>query len=816
MWLPRVVEAVDGAERPVALVGGEPFGVPFVIEALKQRGPLAWFELGPGSLGDPVAQGNALARAVNGELAAPLLAVALPYKSHLAALRRFRSDLRPLRIAVTVRAPDGRFLSDLLDLHGDGYAVVLDVPSPSSDLEEPLGRCHVIDAESLRVSREEAGRMVPGGLDPGEVDDLWRSTEGRFTDLTARALQQVGLPRLHVPSPSGPQLHEAAAELVDVKPAVYAFVREGDLVSALELAVLKAPELVDDLLKQAGPRFQTEGLLERLHLLLSALPPSHSLDERVLEWRLVAGVAANDYSSAVEDIDAYLATHVAPALRARRAGMLPFEQAYALAEQAVQARRTPLTLWQLGRVHPNDDDAVELLRESVRLAEEQGSPYEVARNAHGLASRLLHIGEYSRAASWARWALDVVEREQVQDGNRRLHIVNQLAVARIMTGDLVGLRNLLEDSQALVEGALPSLAVLLRSTLAQLELASGRPREALELLTATYQASQRRFRARYGYQLVRVLLELDRRGDADEVARDISEVATAGEGHEHGLAALARGMVGAVERRDSAADDLIEAMLNKSLIAEQRLAAALYYLLASGGAAHNVPRELVPLLGGLSPTGLAVLSGPAVAFEPVWATLSAPRAPLALRFLGGFDCRFQGEDVQLPPRLAEAALALALHPAGITRDELNDFLVRDGHAPFTSGGMRSLLTRLRQVLPVSEAPYRFTVTYSADVVQLSEHIRSGRIRDAVSLMRGPLLPQSDAPGVGDHRDEIEERLRQAVLMVGDPDALYDLAERLGDDLEFWEATAAALSDGDPRLALARARLRRLEQSYGLA
>ena len=203
-------------------------------------------------------------------------------------------------------------------------------------------------------------------------------------------------------------------------------------------------------------------------------------------------------------------------------------------------------------------------------------------------------------------------------------------------------------------------------------------------------------------------------------------------------------------------------------------------------------------------------------FAGVWATLSTPRAPLSFRFLGSFECRYQGEEVRLPGRLAETALALALHPAGITRDELNDFLVPDGHAPFTSGGMRSLVTRLRQVLPVSDAPYRFTVPYEADVVSLADMIRSGRIREAVSLMRGPLLPNSEAPGVTDRRWELEEQLRQAVLMAGDPDALYDLAERLGDDLEFWQAAAAALSAGDPRLALARARVRRLEESYGLS
>ena len=46
--------------------------------------------------------------------------------------------------------------------------------------------------------------------------------------------------------------------------------------------------------------------------------------------------------------------------------------------------------------------------------------------------------------------------------------------------------------------------------------------------------------------------------------------------------------------------------------------------------------------------------------------------------------------------------------------------------------------------------------------------------------------------------------------------LFDLAERLGDDLELWEAAADALPAGDPRLPLAKARQRRLRVEFGAA
>ena len=39
---------------------------------------------------------------MNRWLPAPLLSLALPYRSHLAALSRYRHDLQPLRLAVTL------------------------------------------------------------------------------------------------------------------------------------------------------------------------------------------------------------------------------------------------------------------------------------------------------------------------------------------------------------------------------------------------------------------------------------------------------------------------------------------------------------------------------------------------------------------------------------------------------------------------------------------------------------------------------------------------------------------------------------------
>ncbi len=93
---------------------------------------------------------------------------------------------------------------------------------------------------------------------------------------------------------------------------------------------------------------------------------------------------------------------------------------------------------------------------------------------------------------------------------------------------------------------------------------------------------------------------------------------------------------------------------------------------------------------------------------------------------------------------------------------------------------------------------------------------SGRdLEQALALYQGPLLPWSQAPGVEALRLELEETLRRAVLASGDQEALFLLAERLGEDLEVWEALLEGLSPEDPRYPIARARVERLRREYGV-
>jgi hypothetical protein len=431
-----------------------------------------------------------------------------------------------------------------------------------------------------------------------------------------------------------------------------------------------------------------------------------------------------------------------------------------------------------------------------------------------------------RARAWAQWALQALDRHGINDGPRRLQLVNDLAYARVLTGDLAGLERVFADGAAVLDGALPELAGDFRATWAAFELAVGRPAAAEGRIRPAHDAAPLRTRTYHAVVLVRILLELGRDEEAVELADATFELAPHGDGYARALARLARGMVRAVRAARAgarggpegcaAADDLTEAVFEDALEAEHRLPGGPPPAARAAGARGEPARRHRARPARPLAERAARVRRSAGRLRPRLRDDRGRRPGAPVRVLRGRSGRgWHGRPVDLPPRMREIALALALHPDGMDRDALNHFLTPDGRAPFTNGGLRGLTTRLRTLLPVSDAPYRFTAPYAADVLEAQRQLAAGRVREAVALVRGPLLPGSDAPGVREAREVLEEHLRQAALTAADADVLFDLAERLADDLELWEAAADALPPGDPRLPLAKARQRRLQVEFGV-
>lgn len=197
-------------------------------------------------------------------------------------------------------------------------------------------------------------------------------------------------------------------------------------------------------------------------------------------------------------------------------------------------------------------------------------------------------------------------------------------------------------------------------------------------------------------------------------------------------------------------------------------------------------------------------------------------AVLRIRALGRLDAevRLPGQALRLSPRHSEIITVLADEPDGLTGEQLAIEVYPDDNAAPTST-MRAELTRLRSLLGahvLDSRPYRLIVDVESDVQDVRSLLAAGRVRDAVRFYVGPLLPQSDAPGVVERRDRLQAELRAAVLAAGLPELMVAWTRsRWGaDDIAMWRRQAAALPQSSPLRALAAAESDRLERILGVA
>ena len=143
--------------------------------------------------------------------------------------------------------------------------------------------------------------------------------------------------------------------------------------------------------------------------------------------------------------------------------------------------------------------------------------------------------------------------------------------------------------------------------------------------------------------------------------------------------------------------------------------------------------------------------GPATAAVPV----------LTLAFLGRAQpivC-LDGREVPLSLRRTEILALLAMHPSGLTAEQLTGLLYGDGASPVT---VRAEVHRLRAQLGphvITRRPYRLAATVDADFLHVRRLLRTGDMPAAASAYTGPLLPASRSPAIRRERDALQARLR---------------------------------------------------------
>lgn len=169
--------------------------------------------------------------------------------------------------------------------------------------------------------------------------------------------------------------------------------------------------------------------------------------------------------------------------------------------------------------------------------------------------------------------------------------------------------------------------------------------------------------------------------------------------------------------------------------------------------------------------------------------------------------------LRLTPRHSEILAVLVDHPAGLTAEQLEiEVYAADVH----SSTMRAEMARLRGLLGeavLQSRPYRLVVDASCDWKDVQAQVAAGRVREALQSYRGPLLPQSESPGVVARRESVQDQLRAAVLASGRPDLMVAWTRsRWGaDDAQMWQRQLTALPASSPLRPVAQAEADRLDR-----
>lgn len=179
---------------------------------------------------------------------------------------------------------------------------------------------------------------------------------------------------------------------------------------------------------------------------------------------------------------------------------------------------------------------------------------------------------------------------------------------------------------------------------------------------------------------------------------------------------------------------------------------------------------------------------------------------LRLSCLGTARLVRDGQQIRLRRRQLEILVLLALEPGGFTPERLH--LAVYGDRPASSSTLKADVSHLRRTTggEIANRVYQLMTPVSCDAVDLLAALEAGDTTTAVQLYRGPLLPESDTPGIVEWREYLEVGVRTAVLASDNVEHALRYGERALDDIEVHEHALRLLPGTDTRRAVAAARL----------
>ena len=216
------------------------------------------------------------------------------------------------------------------------------------------------------------------------------------------------------------------------------------------------------------------------------------------------------------------------------------------------------------------------------------------------------------------------------------------------------------------------------------------------------------------------------------------------------------------------------------------------------------------------PIGLATARVMARLIETALPGVAAPRAEtepdvpgLVMTLLGTAETRLDGQRLLLNRRQTEILALLALHPDGLSLEQLHAMMY--GDAAVTVSTLKAEVSHLRHTLggALASRPYRLLMPIETDVEHVLALLRRGRVTEAVTAYGGDLLPGTDSPALAELAEYVAVALREALLADPEPDAVLRYAELAPYDTDVVETALAELrarGDRHPAVPLLKARL----------